>query len=471
MSDDSSLDAALERAARTHEAALARGQARPLEFTEDAVARRFAQHASGQWIFDHSAGKWFVWSDGTWKQDAVEAATEAVRKFVESDRRGNLDTRGRAAMGRVKFLVAVERISRSDPLLAASADRWNADPWLLGTPAGTVDLRSGSLRAADPCDYISRSTAVTPAAQPCCPTWLKFLGEATGGDNEVVAYLQRWFGYCLTGITTEHALLFVYGPGGNGKSVLLQTIAGILGSYAATAAMETFVASRGERHPTDLAMLDGARLVIATETEQGQSWAEARIKALTGGDPVTARFVRQNFFTYHPRFKLTISGNHKPELQNVDEAAKRRFNVVAFVHRPIQPDRDLVEKLKAEWPSMLRWMIEGCLEWQRIGLSPPQAITQATADYFEEQDLLAQFIDECCDTGPREGDTIRNLFHAWRGFAERQGEAPRNSKWLGTSLERLNFRRAKDCSLFRGRGHTGIRVRPTMIGQHWQDRD
>ena len=157
--------------------------------------------------------------------------------------------------------------------------------------------------------------------------------------TELQRFLQQMAGYCLTGDISEHALFFVYGTGGNGKGVFLNTVAGILGDYAATAAMDTFTASQGDRHPTDLAMLRGARLVTAAETEEGRAWAESRIKQLTGGDPITARFMRQDFFTFQPAFKLVIVGNHKPVLRNVDEAARRRFNIIPFTRKPPKPDQ------------------------------------------------------------------------------------------------------------------------------------
>jgi putative DNA primase/helicase len=134
---------------------------------------------------------------------------------------------------------------------------------------------------------MTKLAAVAPAEAPGCPTWLRFLNDATGGDAATVETLRRWSGYCLTGDTREHVLLFVFGPGGNGKSVFLDTLSGILGDYALTAGMETFAASRGERHPTELARLRRARLVTASETEEGRPWAENRIKQLTGGDPIT----------------------------------------------------------------------------------------------------------------------------------------------------------------------------------------
>ena len=165
------------------------------------------------------------------------------------------------------------------------------------------------------------------------PALASVFRDATGNDEDLIRFLQQWFGYCLTGVTTEHALLFVYGDGGNGKSVFLNTIASILKDYAVTSAMETFTASNSDKHPTDLAMLHGARLVTASETEAGKAWAEAKIKQMTGGDPITARFMRQDFFTYVPQFKLTIIGNHKLTLNNVDEAARRQNK-----HRAIHPE-------------------------------------------------------------------------------------------------------------------------------------
>ena len=365
----------------------------------------------------------------------------------------------------------MERFAQADEVLAVSSKIWNQDPWLLGTPGGTLDLRTGQLRAANQADYISRITAVTPNIRISCPAWLEFLTEAAAGNPALVDFLQRWFGYCLTGITREHSLLFVYGPGGNGKSVMLTTVAGIMGAYAATAAMDTFTASHSDRHPTDLAMLDGARMVIATETDEGRAWAEARIKALTGGDAITARFMRQDFFTFTPAFKLTISGNHKPTLSNVDDAARRRFNIAPFLNKPAHPDPHLVETLQREWPGILRWMIEGCLAWQREGLSRPKVVLAATEDYFAEQDVLAQWVDECCECDGRIGDTRKNLFNSWRTYATDRAEDPHNSKWFTTMLEREGYLRAKDCDLFRGRGFRGIRVRAASTSGYWQDCD
>ena len=166
------------------------------------------------------------------------------------------------------------------------------------------------------------------------------------------------------------------GDGGNGKGVFLNTIASVMADYAVAAAMETFVSSSTDKHPTDLAMLRGARLVYASETEEGRNWADSRIKQMTGGDRIRARFMRQDFFEYLPQFKLLLIGNHQPNLRNIDDAAKRRFNIVPFTHKPPTPDPDLMTKLHAEWPGILRWLIDGCLAWQRVGLVRPPVVVR-----------------------------------------------------------------------------------------------
>jgi hypothetical protein len=179
------------------------------------------------------------------------------------------------------------------------------------------------------------------------------------------------------------------------------------------------------KHPTDLAMLRGVRLVTASETEEGRAWAEARIKQMTGGDPISARFMRQDFFTYVPQFKLTIVGNHKPTLQNVDDAVRRRFNIIPFIRKPAAPDKQLEEKLRAEWRGILRWMIDGCLDWQAHGLIRPVSVTEATETYFSDQDLLAQFLDEMCDCDPENQSKFESS--AKRPRTRRLGASERRS--------------------------------------------
>ena len=247
------------------------------EVTEDGIARAFTALHGDTLLFDHDAGRWYQWTGDHWKAEATGRAYHFAREIARNASDW-MQFKARDKVRRSAFAAGVERFARSDPAHAVTQEVWDADPMLLGCIGVTVDLRTGFARAPHPRDRMTRQTTVTPAEAPACPLWLGFLKDATGGDQSMVKFLQQWCGYSLTGSTKEHALIFLYGPGGNGKSVFLNTIAGIMGSYAVTASMDTFTASKGDKHPTDLAMLRGARLVSASETEEGRAWAESRIK-------------------------------------------------------------------------------------------------------------------------------------------------------------------------------------------------
>ena len=255
---------------------------------------------------------------------------------------------------------------------------------------------------------MTKVTGIAPNGSCPTPVWAQFLDRTTGGDQELAKFLQRMSGYALTGLTDEHALFFIYGTGANGKSTFLNALTGCAGDYHKTSPIETFTASATERHPTDLAALRGARLVTAVETEEGRRWAESKIKSLTGGDRIAARFMRQDFFEFTPTFKLVIAGNHKPGLRSVDEAIRRRFHLVPFTVTvpPEERDETLAERLRAEWPGILAWAIEGCLDWRRQRLSPPAAVQAATAAYLDAEDALAAWIE---DEGQRESEHLGKL--------------------------------------------------------------
>jgi putative DNA primase/helicase len=404
--------------------------------TEGRVADAFTRAHADQLRFDHTRGRWSLWDGTRWRREETKLAYRwahaEARKMARGGKNNVVVTAGKAA-----FAAGVERLAQAGEAFAVTHEVWDGDAWLLGTPGGVIDLRTGRMRPPRPEDYITRLTAVAPALGEDCPLWLKFLEEATGNDPGMIGFLQRWFGYCLTGITREHALVFIHGDGGNGKGVVMNTIFGILGDHAVNAAMETFTVTRGDKHSTDLAMLDGARMVMASEVEEGQTWAEARIKAVTGGDPITARFMRQDNFTFTPRFKLTISGNHKPALRGVDNSTRRRFNIVPFTRRPAVPDPELSEKLKAEWPGILRWMINGCLEWQRVGLGAPASVAAATDDYFESQDFFGRWIEDRCNLGWGLKSTPAALLRSFEDWCGENREEMTDSRRLRGALEKV----------------------------------
>jgi len=310
----------------------------------------------------------------------------------------------------------------------------------------TIELKTGLDRPPRREDYCTKiaGCAVAPEGTPC-PLWLEFLERVTGGgtrSTELIGFLQRFLGYCLTGHVHEHVLVFMFGTGGNGKGVFMSTVAGIFGDYAITAPMEMFLETHNDRHPTEIAKLMGARLVVAQETQKGRRWDEAKIKNLTGGDVLTARFMRQDFFDFMPTHKLMIAGNHKPSLRNVDEAIRRRFLLVPFTVTIPENEKDklLAEKLKAEWPAILRWMVEGQLAWRKDGLQVPAAVRQATDEYFADQDTLSQWIDERLDTtNPNSFAASRLLFTDWKEWGDRRNLAAGTETAFVESLKNREY--------------------------------
>jgi putative DNA primase/helicase len=428
--------------------------------TEDAIAAIFADRFKDRLRYCHSHHAWFEWDGNVWRKDETHLAFHWCRHTCREAARK--DPKLEQSIGKASTAGGVERFARADRAFAVTAEVWDQDPFLLGTPAGTVDLRTGRLRPPVLTDYITKQASVAPADAPDCPLWLSFLEDATRKDKDLVRFLRRWCGYGLTGDIREHALLFIFGPGGNGKSVFLNTVSHIMGDYATIAAMDTFTASNNDRHPTELAMLRGARLVCASETEEGRALAENRIKSLTGGDPISARFMHRDFFTYQPQFKITIIGNHKPILRNVDDANRRRLNLAPFVYKPTNPDKALERKLEAEHPAILRWMIDGCLEWQKEGLTRPAIVASATNEYFADQDLVRQWVEECCDTTdrpPHRADTCQSLFASWKAYALARGEDVGTARSFGIRLQNLGYQPIKNTDGIRGRGYQGIRVR------------
>lgn len=425
------------------------GEIVPPEFADDALALRFSHHFAGALRYVDAWGRWMAWDGAVWRKDETLAVYDLVRRVcraASSDAR-NPGLQTRLASG--KTVAAVEKLARADRRHAATAQQWDADPWVLNTPGGVVDLRTGETRAHAADDHLTKSTAVAPGGD--CPVWLEFLDQVTNSDRELIGYLQRVGGYALTGSIREHALFFAYGTGGNGKGTFLNIIQWIMGDYAVVSPSETFMARQGSAHLTELARLQGARLVVAQETSDGKSLDSARVASITGGDPITANFMRQDHFTFNPQFKLFISGNHKPGLQNVTQAMKRRFNMIPFDVEISKDkmDQELPEKLRAEAPGILRWLIDGCLWWQDKKLNSPVAVKVATDDYFEAEDAFSQWAEECCTKRPDDWAAVSELFKSWEKWAKAAGEFVGSQKRFSQALisrgfpaERINQQRA-----------------------------
>jgi putative DNA primase/helicase len=439
-------------------------------FSEQDLALRVVEQRGGELRYIPAQEKFLVWDNVRWRPDAVLLAEDLVKQELrkvanhverigasEKEQRDNQQLA--ITIASAHKASAVRTLLQSERSIAIGTESLDHDGWLLGTPGGTVDLRTGRMRRASPDDLITRITAVPPDFSGYAPEWRRFLAEATGGNTELEAYLQRLAGYALTGLTREQHLTFIWGPGGNGKSVFINTLQGVMGDYARPADMNTFTESKNERHSTELAHLHGARLVTASETQAGKRWDEAKVKALSAGEPVTARFMRQDNFTYMPQFKLVFSGNHKPPIRDLDDAMRRRIHLVPFDVTPKKVDRELPEKLRGEWPAILAWMIEGSLRWQEQGLTPPEIVRDTTEEYFEDEDAIGRWMAECVVPNP-EAKFVRSMdtFNSWREWANRNGEYVGSVRRLVGALGTKHIRRVKD-PVTRRSGFAGIELK------------
>jgi putative DNA primase/helicase len=435
------------------------------DLTQDGLALRLGCRWRDEARHVAAWGRWLFFDGVAWRMDETLQHMTRARQFLRDCAEEIEPSDPTAARGlrRADTVAKVIGLARSNPHQVATVEQWDADPWLLGTPGGTVDLRTGVMRPAAPTDYITKAAAVAPAPPGTdAPLFRAFLDRITDADAELQAYLQRFAGYALTGVTEEHAFVFGYGTGANGKTVLENLLKDIMGDYAGTIPTEMLMVSDGERHPTELARLRGVRLATGSETEDGRRWAEAKIKTLTGGDPIAARFMRQDFFEFKPQFKLFVVGNHRPSLRGVDEAMRRRLHLVPFTVTIPEDERDteLPDKLRAEWPAILRWMVDGCLEWQRRRLDPPASVRGATADYLEAEDALNLWMEESATREhPDAWEPTGLLFASWKRWADTAGEFVGTQRRLSQLLQDRGLvpKRQPGTGL---RGFRGIRLNP-----------
>jgi P4 family phage/plasmid primase-like protien len=390
-------------------------------------------------------GQWFRWDGCRWAEDRTIEVFDLIRPYVRAAAFGHKSEGQQRAAARAAIVAGVEKFVRSDRRIAAVVGDFDDEPYLLNTPDGIVDLMTGEMSGCDPARMCTKSTAVGPAA-PGTPAlrFTQFLMEITGIDADAAekrSYMQRLAGYALVGDNPEEAFFFGAGTGANGKSVFMNTLRGIMADYCVVASSELFLASRMERHPTELAELRGARLVIASELDQGQRWNEARIKSLTGDTHLKGRRMREDFFEYRRSFKPFVVGNYRPNLRNVDEAMRRRMHLVPFTVTIAREQREagLTRALEQEWPAILRWAIEGCLEWQRIGLAPPKCITAASEEYMSEQDLIGQWLVDDCQIDRSAETSSTELFMAWRDWANRREEYVGTHKYFVGKLQDRGF--------------------------------
>jgi P4 family phage/plasmid primase-like protien len=425
----------------------------PPEYSDRAMASRLIKARGHEMKYCDALGGWLVWDGTRWAKDETlrvfdwaglvlaQASNEALHRTDFAPTKAD---RISMSLASTASRASCVNYAKADNRIVVRADQFDADPMLLNTPAGVIDLKSGAMRDRLPGELFMQCTAVTPDFSAPPTRWIQFLLETQAGNSEMTDYLQRKIGYDLTGLTIEQVIFFMHGSGGNGKSVLVNSVAGMMGNYAAKSTMETFTASNSDRHPTELASLRAARFVFASETQAGKRWNEARIKEMSGGEPITARFMHKDEFSFMPAFKMNFLGNHKPELRNIDQGIKRRLHLIPFTTKPAAPDPRLTDILKEEWPRILAWAIEGCLKWQEEGLAPPLEILVATEEYFDEEDSVGRWVKDRCELCDDGHVLSSELYEDWRTWCGENGEYTGSQKKLSIALKDRGYQKWRD---------------------------
>jgi P4 family phage/plasmid primase-like protien len=347
---------------------------------EGLVAERFVEEHKNDLRYDTHAKAWYCWAGNVWLRNEKQLAfhwAHLLSRQMSKD----------VVASKASFSTGVETLARRYPQMAVTHTEWDREPFLVGTPGRTVDLRTGETLEPKSEWMITKRWSVEPDAKAECPLWKKFLGEFTCGNAMLEKFLQEWCGYCATGDMREEVFVFFFGEGNNGKRVLAETIKGILGDYAHTAAISIFLATQYPQHPTGIASLAGKRVIFASETEEGHAWHEGLIKGIVGRDPIRAHFMHKDEFTFVPEGKLWFQGNMKPRVMNVGPAMMRRVLMVDCLFRPTKIDNQLYEKLQAEWAGIAAWIVEGAKRWFAQGLHIPMSIRKTTLKYFQTQDV------------------------------------------------------------------------------------
>jgi putative DNA primase/helicase len=410
-------------------------------------ARRFADRFNNRLRFVPAWGQWLTWDKQRWRRDdlgaEIRGAKEAVAAiYAEAAQYANVaasavnagDTSNGGAMAetlarwasnsakrpRIEAMVA---LARSEPELATSRDVFDRDIWALNVANGTIDLRDGELRPHRQGDMITMLAPATYDPTAEAPRWEAFLARALP-DAQVRGWVQRYLGYALTGDVREQCLSFFVGGGANGKSVLLDVVLAILGDYGLRAAPDLVLARHGDAHPTELADLEGRRMVVCSEIEQGRMWAESVIKRITGDTTITARRMKQDFFTFSATHKLIIAANTRPSVRGTDHGIWRRMRLVPWTVQipPGEQDRELSHRLvENEASGILAWLVRGCLAWQRLSLGQAAAIEAATGAYRADEDTLGRWIEDRCELGETLWWTTDGLYKSYQAWCSEEG--------------------------------------------------
>ena len=416
-------------------------------FSESEAARRFGDIIRGRALYAADEGVWYYYDGSRWVRDhggvwLLGESLAVSRAYAEDGiRHGSTDAHFQDRMetarrynglpGRKRLIELV----KAEPGIAILSSQFDPNPWLFNVLNGTLNLRGGQLQPHSAADLITKLAPVEYDPAATRERWDSFIDEVIP-DAEARAHFKRVVGYFLTGEVYEHKLFFCYGTGANGKSVVFEVLLAAWGDYGTLAPVSLLTSKQVEQHPCDLNTLRGRRIALFAETPQGQRWDESRVKALTGGDTITARGMRENYSTFSPTAKFAIAGNYRLRTNDLSEGFRRRFEEMPFEVTIPEERRDpkLAEKLRAELPGVLSWALEGCMAWQRDGLGKSAKVIAATGAYFAENDRIAAFLAERCTFADGNRVSRAALRAAYVEWSEREGEHPINPRDFGEQL-------------------------------------
>lgn len=434
--------------------------------TDAGNAELFSALYADRLRYDHKRGRWLIWQEGRWwKKDEttrVKTLAKNVARLRLKNAKGNLDETKWALRSEARQrLEAMIDLAKAERPLADSGEGWDGDPWLLGVANGVVDLRTGQLRDGKQSDKITMHTKIAFDPTAKAPRWERFMSEVYDGNRELMDYVQRAVGYSITGDVSEQVIFLAYGTGANGKSTFVEIIRNVLGEHAYNLPFSAFELNSRSSIPNDIAALENRRFATAIETSETSRLNEARIKALTGSDPVTARYLYGEFFTFVPTAKFWLVFNHFPKVNDESEGFWRRVRVIPFVQQFPKDKRDkkLLMKLKEEAGGILNWAIEGARKWKEQGLDTPAIVTQTSEQYRQESDVLAEFIEDCCVLDADALTTSGKLWNEYVGWKTRQHDGDGLDRTtFGRKLEARGLKKVR-VGQERTRGWRGIRLK------------
>lgn len=438
--------------------------------TDVGNARRLIRDFGEQVRYCQSMDKWFIWTGRRWQVDQ-KCRIEAFAKDCTRERWRETSAMAQdispELLGKIQSFLKYSdswngiknclRVARSEPDggIQVVPFKLDANPWLLNCRNGTIDLETGELRPHDPADLLTKISPVEFNPEAECPTWQWFIGAVFRGNDDLIAYVQRLVGYWATGHIREQMLPILWGTGANGKTTFLNTVMSVLGhDYCMKATQEFLMAKRGDAHPTEKADLFGKRFVACSETEEGRRLSESLVKEITGGERVRARRMREDHWEFDPTHKVALITNHCPVVSGGDHGIWRRIRLIPFEQQfwdaeagesgppELRQDKTLKDRLKGEYSGILTWIVKGCLSWQHDGEGMPDNVRAQTAEYRESQDVIGQWIEECCERMPVK-ERSSHLYASFREWCIKTGEYAVSNKRFSAALGDRGFKRIR----------------------------